>query len=358
MPLLRVTYNSGMKLEFTKMHGAGNDFVVLDGYSKPLSLNGASGARARGPALRRRRGSVAAGRKTTDMDGVDFRYRIFNCDGGEVEHCGNGARCFVKFVRDRGLTSKTSVRVQVHNGVIEPTMQENGDVVVDMGAPVFEPARVPFDAEGLQGRTEGADTLWPLDVHGETRWISVVSMGNPHAVQIVADVENAPVLTEGPVIEHHARFPKPGQRGLHADRGPRCREAARVRTWRGRNAGVWHWRMRGGRGGHPARSARLAGAGADARRQADHRVGRRAQGAPLFMAGPATTVFEGEIELVRLLARASAPPISRRAIGRGSTRHVASNRPTKGQRGADETPDKRAFTPTELMTDAPPERRP
>ena len=155
-----------------------------------------------------------------DIEGVDFKYRIFNCDGGEVEHCGNGARCFVKFVRDRGLTSKMSVRVQVQQGVIVLIMQEDGDVVVDMGRPEFEPALVPFNSEGLQGRTEGADTLWPLDVQGETRWVSAVSMGNPHAVQIVADVENAPVLTEGPVIEHHARFPKRVKRSSICGRRP------------------------------------------------------------------------------------------------------------------------------------------
>ena len=141
------------------------------------------------------------------VDGVDFRYRIFNGDGGEVEQCGNGARCFVRFVRDNGLTDKRSVRVRVQNGIIELTMQENGGVLVDMGAPVFEPERVPFDTRP-RGRREGADTLWPLDVNGATRWISVVSMGNPHAVQVVDDVEASPVLVEGPLIERHARFPQ------------------------------------------------------------------------------------------------------------------------------------------------------
>src|ERR1700722_15584413 len=192
MPSLRVTYNSAMKLEFTKMHGAGNDFVVLDGYSKPLSLNGAQVR-----ALADRHFGVGADQlllvEKPDIEGVDFKYRIFNCDGGEVEHCGNGARCFVKFVRDRKLTGKTSVRVQISQGVIGLTMQENGEVVVDMGLPVFEPALVPFNATGLQGRRQGADTLWPLDVDG-AHWISVVSMGNPHAVEIVDDVEAYPVL--------------------------------------------------------------------------------------------------------------------------------------------------------------------
>ncbi|HEY1611087.1 MAG TPA: diaminopimelate epimerase, partial [Paraburkholderia sp.] len=177
-----------MKLKFTKMHGAGNDFVVLDGYTTPLAL---TPERVR--ALADRHFGVGADQlllvEKPTIEGVDFRYRIFNCDGGEVEHCGNGARCFVKFVRDRGLTGERRIRVQVQNGVIALALQENGEVVVDMGQPEFEPARVPFDASGLDGRREGNDTLWPLDVDGAMQWVSVVSMGNPHAVQIVDDVE-------------------------------------------------------------------------------------------------------------------------------------------------------------------------
>ena len=197
-----------MKLKFTKMHGAGNDFVVLDGYTRPLAL---TSEQVR--ALANRHFGVGADQlllvERPTADGVDFKYRIFNCDGGEVEHCGNGARCFVKFVRDTRLTDKRSVRVQVQNGVITLTMQENGEVVVDMGQPVFEPARVPFDASGLEGRREGADTLWPLPLTGvdsETHWISVVSMGNPHAVQVVDDVEPYPVGQVGPAVENHPRF--------------------------------------------------------------------------------------------------------------------------------------------------------
>src|SRR6201998_4178186 len=171
-----------MKLKFTKMHGAGNDFVVLDGVSSTVAL---TPAQVRYMATRH----VGVGAdqlllvERPTLDGVDFKYRIFNCDGGEVEHCGNGARCFVKFVRDTRLTDKRSVRVQVQNGIITLTMQDNGEVTVDMGMPVFEPARVPFDASGLDGRREGDDTLWPLEVNGATRWVSVVSMGNPTPVQ-------------------------------------------------------------------------------------------------------------------------------------------------------------------------------
>ncbi len=304
MPLQHVTYNSAMKLEFTKMHGAGNDFVVLDGYSKPLSL---SGAQVR--ALADRHFGVGADQlllvEKPDIEGVDFKYRIFNCDGGEVEHCGNGARCFVKFVRDRGLTSKSSVRVQVHHGVIVLTMQENGDVVVDMGRPEFEPALVPFNAEGLQGRTESADTLWPLDVQGETRWVSVVSMGNPHAVQIVADVENAPVPIEGPVIEHHARFPNRVNAGFMqiVNRG-----AVKLRVFE-RGAGET---LACGTGACAAVAAGVRRGLLDSPVQVQTHggmltiawEGAHNAAAPLFMAGPATTVFEGEIELDPKLANA------------------------------------------------------
>jgi diaminopimelate epimerase len=293
----RVTYNSDMKLKFTKMHGAGNDFVVLDGYTKPLSL---SAAQVR--ALADRHFGVGADQlllvEKPDIEGVDFKYRIFNCDGGEVEHCGNGARCFVKFVRDQGLTSKMSVQVQVQQGVIGLTMKENGDVVVDMGRPEFEPALVPFKAEGLQGREEAADTLWPLDVHGETRWVSVVSMGNPHAVQIVADVERAPVLTEGPLIEHHARFPKRVNAGYMqiVDRN-----AVKLRVFE-RGAGET---LACGTGACAAVAAGIRRGLLDSPVAVQTHggtltiawEGAHNAGASLFMAGPATTVFEGEIEL-------------------------------------------------------------
>jgi diaminopimelate epimerase len=279
------------------MHGAGNDFVVLDGYTKPIAL---SAAQVR--ALADRHFGVGADQlllvEKPDIEGVDFKYRIFNCDGGEVEHCGNGARCFVKFVRDEGLTSKMSVQVQVQQGVIGLTMKENGDVVVDMGRPEFEPALVPFKAEGLQGREEAADTLWPLDVHGETRWVSVVSMGNPHAVQIVADVESAPVLTEGPLIEHHARFPKRVNAGYMqiVDRN-----AVKLRVFE-RGAGET---LACGTGACAAVAAGIRRGLLDSPVAVQTHggtltiawEGAHNAGASLFMAGPATTVFEGEIEL-------------------------------------------------------------
>jgi len=194
------------KLKFTKMQGAGNDFVVLDGVSSPIELTPAQLRR-----LADRHFGVGADQillvEPPRMDGVDFRYRIFNADGGEVEQCGNGARCFVHFVRDRGLTAKREVRVETLAGVIAPRLEEDGRVTVDMGAPVFDPARVPFDTAGLTPLAHHPRVdVWPLEVGGAAVPIVVVSMGNPHAVQVVDDVDTAPVTTQGPLIEHHAAF--------------------------------------------------------------------------------------------------------------------------------------------------------
>ncbi|WP_179402927.1 diaminopimelate epimerase [Burkholderia guangdongensis] len=290
-----------MKLSFTKMQGAGNDFVVLDGYTRALSL---TGAQVR--ALADRHFGVGADQlllvEKSAVDGADFKYRIFNCDGGEVEHCGNGARCFVKFVLDKRLTTKRSVRVEVKHGVITLTMQDNGEVVVDMGAPAFAPERVPFEAAGLDGRAEGRDTLWPLDLNGaandDVRWVSTVSMGNPHAVQIVDDVEAYPVLAEGPLVEHHPRFPQRVNAGFMQIVS---RHEVKLRVYE-RSAGET---LACGTGACAAVAAGIR------RGLLDSPVtvhthggtltiawdGARDEAAPLTMAGPATTVFEGEIEL-------------------------------------------------------------
>ncbi|MBV8628611.1 MAG: diaminopimelate epimerase [Paraburkholderia sp.] len=286
-----------MKLKFTKMHGAGNDFVVLDGYTQPVSL---TSAQVR--ALADRHFGIGADQlllvERPTVDGVDFRYRIFNCDGGEVEHCGNGARCFVKFVRDARLTELRTVRVQVQNGIATLTMQDNGEVVVDMGSPTFDPARVPFDANGLEGRREGNDTLWPLDVNGATRWISVVSMGNPHAVQIVDDVEAFPVLTDGPVIEKHARFPQKVNAGFMQIVG---RSEIKLRVFE-RGAGET---LACGTGACAAVAAGIRRGLLDSPVKVHTHGGALTiswdgahdEAAALLMAGPATTVFEGEIEV-------------------------------------------------------------
>jgi diaminopimelate epimerase len=284
-----------MKLKFTKMHGAGNDFVVLDGYTQPVNLT-----EAQVRALANRHFGVGADQlllvEKPTVDGVDFRYRIFNCDGGEVEQCGNGARCFVKFVRDTRLTDKRSVRVQVQNGVITLTMQENGEVVVDMGAPVFEPAQVPFHASGLDTRGEGDDTLYPLDVNGVTRWMSVVSMGNPHAVQVVDDVEAFPVLADGPVIERHPRFPQRVNAGFMQIVS---RSEVKLRVYE-RGAGET---LACGTGACAAVAAGIRRGLLDAPVKVHTHGGTLTitwdgnAASPLMMAGPAATVFEGEIEI-------------------------------------------------------------
>ncbi|HEY3536882.1 MAG TPA: diaminopimelate epimerase [Trinickia sp.] len=286
-----------MRLQFTKMQGAGNDFVVLDGYSRPLSL---TSEQVR--ALADRHFGVGADQlllvERPSAAGADFKYRIFNCDGGEVEHCGNGARCFVKFVRDAGLTDKRSVRVEVHGGMITLTMQDNGEVVVDMGRPVFDPARVPFDTQGLAARTEGADALWPLEAAGEPLEVSVVSMGNPHAVTIVDDVEAYPVSSVGPALERHARFPQRVNAGFMQIVS---RHEIALRVFE-RGAGET---LACGTGACAAVAAGIR------RHRLDSPVlvrthggtltiawdGARDETSALTMAGPAVTVFRGEIEL-------------------------------------------------------------
>ncbi len=292
----RQTWNT-VKLPFTKMQGAGNDFVVLDGTAGDLGL---TPERVR--ALADRHFGIGADQlllvERPSLDGVDFKYRIFNCDGGEVEHCGNGARCFVKFVRDKGLTDKTTVRVQVKHGVITLSMQDNGEVVVDMGSPVFEPARVPFDAAGLAGRRDGADTVYPLEVNGATRWISVVSMGNPHAVQLVDDAEAFAVLEDGPVIERHARFPQRVNAGFLQIVS---RREVKLRVYE-RGAGET---LACGTGACAAVAAGIRRGLLDSPVAVQthggtltiHWDGARDQAAPLYMAGPAVTVFDGAIEL-------------------------------------------------------------
>jgi diaminopimelate epimerase len=200
-----------MRIRFTKMQGAGNDFVVLDETRGPLDLNAAQYR-----FLADRHFGVGADQilavRPSPVPGIDFEYLIYNADGQQVEQCGNGARCFARFVSDQGLIDKETIRVQTLGGVIEPRLLPDGRVSVNMGAPVFELPRIPFDADGLQPRATGSWELWPLkhdaDAAAATLWVAPVSMGNPHAVQIVDDVDTAPVAELGPLIEHHARFPR------------------------------------------------------------------------------------------------------------------------------------------------------
>ncbi len=286
-----------MKLKFTKMHGAGNDFIVIDAIHQQLEITP-----EQWQALADRRFGIGADQilvvEPPRQANVDFRYRIYNADGGEVEQCGNGARAFVRFVTEKGLTDKRAIRVETMAGVIEPRLEADGQVTVNMGAPVLEPAQVPFDAKGLTPRHEGEDTLWPLDVGGAIVDISVVSMGNPHAVQVVPDVDSAPVPGMGPLIERHARFPRRVNAGFMQVQDP---HRIRLRVYE-RGAGET---LACGTG---ACAAVVAGI----RRgllQSPVRVETRGgvlniawagNGQPVMMSGPAVSVFDGEIEIDRL----------------------------------------------------------
>ena len=283
-----------MKLRFTKMQGAGNDFVVLDATRAPIDL---SPAQYR--FLADRRLGIGADQilvvGPSPAAGIDFSYRIVNADGGEVEQCGNGARCFVRFVHDHGLSERRSIRVQTLGGVIEPILREDGRVTVDMGAPRFEPAQVPFDTDGLAAREFGAMALWPIHAHGRTVEVAVASMGNPHAVQLVDDVDQAPVATLGPAIESHPRFPRRVNAGFLQ---VVSRSEVRLRVYE-RGAGET---LACGTGACAAVVCGIRMGLLDASVEVHTRGGvlriEWAGGsAPVMMTGPATTVFEGEIDV-------------------------------------------------------------
>ena len=283
-----------MKLKFTKMHGAGNDFVVIDAIHQHIDLTPAQWRR-----LADRRFGVGADQmlvvERPQSAGVDFRYRIYNSDGGEVEQCGNGARAFVRYVTEKGLTGKRAIRVETLSGVIEPRLEADGGITVDMGAPILDAARVPFDATGLEGRPQADDMLWPLDVNGATVWISAVSMGNPHAVQVVEDSETAPVASQGPAIEQHARFPKRVNAGFMQVLN---RHAIRLRVFE-RGAGET---LACGTGACAAVVAGIRRGLLDtpvkvATRGGDLSIAWAGGNAPVLLTGPAVTVFDGEIEI-------------------------------------------------------------
>ena len=282
-----------MKLWFTKMQGAGNDFVVLDALRGLPDLSAAHYRR-----LADRRFGVGADQilivGPSPAAGVDFSYRIFNADGGEVEQCGNGARCFARYVHDQGLTDKTRIRVQTLCGIIEPELQDDGRVRVDMGAPVFEPQRVPFDAHGLLPRTRGDLELWPLPLDAQTLEVSVLSMGNPHAVCLVDDADAAPVAQWGPQVERHPRFPRRVNAGFMQVID---RRHVRLRVHE-RGAGET---LSCGTGACAAVVAGVRWGLLDHRVRVDTRGGELtlewAGGGSVFLTGPAVTVFTGEIEL-------------------------------------------------------------
>jgi diaminopimelate epimerase len=280
------------------MQGAGNDFVVLDETRQRFGLT-----RSQYRWLADRHFGVGADQilsvRPSPVAGIDFEYLIHNADGAEVEQCGNGARCFARFVHERGLSPKTTLRVQTLAGVIEPQLHLDGRVTVDMGRPVFAPAEVPFDAHGLQAQPRGDWQQWPIDLSGSKVWLAVLSMGNPHAVQLVDDVDTAPVAQQGPLIEHHVRFVRRVNAGFLQVLN---RRQVRLRVYE-RGAG----------------ETLACGSGACAAVVAgirlgllDHSVDVQARGglltvswagnaAHVLMTGPATTVFQGDIDLPDLL---------------------------------------------------------
>jgi diaminopimelate epimerase len=284
-----------MKLRFTKMHGAGNDCVMLNGVTQRIDLT-----REQLRWLADRRFGVGADQillvEPAEQSHLDFRYRIFNSDGGEVEQCGNGARCFVKFVHDEGLTSKPAIRVQTLGGIIEPRLQENDEVSVDMGVPRFDPADAGFDSSGLTPIVEHDQTLWPLDV-GHRVTIAVLSMGNPHAVQTVSSVEAAAVTTDGPLIEHHHRF---GDRVNAGFMQVVDRHCIRLRVWE-RGAGET---LACGTGACAAAVSGIRRGLLDTPVTVIARGGElkiewegRADAQQVLLTGGATTVFKGDIEI-------------------------------------------------------------
>ncbi len=288
-----------MRLRFTKMQGTGNDFVVLDALRAPIALDAAQWR-----WLADRRFGVGADQilivgPPRDATRADFSYRIVNADGGEVEQCGNGARAFARFVRERGYADVDAIRVETLGGLIEPRIERDGTVTVDMGAPRFAPADLPFDARGLASRAVRDETLWALPVDlGLDRVIvevGIVSMGNPHAVTLVDDVDAAPVESLGPALEHHARFPRRVNAGFLqvVDRRTvrlRVHERGAGETLAcgtGACAAVVSGIRRG-----------LLDASVDVRvRGGALVVGWAGGDAPVTLRGPALTVFEGEVDV-------------------------------------------------------------
>ncbi|KAB8040227.1 diaminopimelate epimerase [Janthinobacterium aquaticum] len=284
-----------MKLQFTKMHGAGNDFIVIDAISQQIDFTPEQWQR-----LADRRFGIGADQilvvEKPRLPGCDFRYRIYNNDGGEVEQCGNGARAFVKFVSEKGLSDKASISVETMAGVIAPRLEADGSITVNMGAPVLAPAQVPFDASGLQGVAQGDDLLWPLDLAGQPQvLVSVVSMGNPHAVQVVADVDVEDLEATGPLIERHARFPRRVNAGYMQ---VLARGHIKLRVYE-RGAGET---LACGTGACAAVVAGIRRGLLDSPVRVSARGGElsiawQGEGQPVLMTGPAVTVFEGSIEL-------------------------------------------------------------
>ena len=276
-----------MRIPFTKMHGLGNDFVVFDATARPLALTAAHVRH-----IADRHYGIGCDQvllvEASDRAEIDFRYRIFNADGAEVEQCGNGARCFARFVHDRGLSAKHEIAVATNAGVIYPRLEANGEVSVNMGVPRFNPADVPFtaDAEAL---------VYTVEVNGAPVELSAVSMGNPHAALIVPDVASAPVATLGPVLERHTRFPRRVNVGFVE---VASRTHLRVRVFergagetRACGTGACAAMVSAHRRGFIEGAARVSLPGGDLH------ITWQGPGTPVWMRGPAAAVFDGVIDL-------------------------------------------------------------
>ncbi len=279
--------SQGPTLRFTKMHGLGNDFMVVDAISQPFRLR---------PEMIRELANRNFGIgfdqllvvEPPGLPDVDFRYRIFNADGSEVEQCGNGARCFARFVRDQRLTNKKVIRVQTAKGVIELRVGREGMVTVNMGIPEFNPPAIPFAADRRKD-------VYTVDVDGQTVELSAVSMGNPHGVLLEDNVDTAPVETLGPLLEKHPRFPARANIGFLQILD---RSHARLRVFE-RGSGET---LACGSGACAAVVAGCLRGLLDARVEVELRGGRlviewQGDGTPVMMEGPATTVFEGQLRL-------------------------------------------------------------
>ncbi|MBU3613369.1 diaminopimelate epimerase [Polynucleobacter sp. Latsch14-2] len=291
------------KLRFTKMHGAGNDFIVLNGIDQDLS----NITREQWQKLAHRQFGIGADQillveKATRPD-ADFRYRIFNSDGGEVEQCGNGSRCFVRFVLDQGLSSKNPIRVEVAHTVLTLKSHPDGQVEVDMGAPVFEHSHIPFNSNGLASKQEFHEILYALPTSNHPGahddWVGVVSMGNPHAVQVVGDIDSAPVKEEGPFIEKHPAFPRRVNAGYMQ---VISRNQIKLRVYE-RGAGET---LACGTGACAAVVSGIRRGMLDSPVKVQTRGGTleiswggivNGVAQPVIMTGPAVTVFEGETEI-------------------------------------------------------------
>jgi len=295
--------DQGPLLRFTKMHGLGNDFMVVDAITQPFRLRPEMIR-----ALADRHFGVGFDQllvvEPPGLPDVDFRYRIFNADGSEVEQCGNGARCFARFVRDQRLTNKRLIRVQTAKGVIELKVGRDGNVRVNMGVPVLEPAAIPFVADTRA-------VVYPVEVDGQTVELTAVSMGNPHAVVVVDNVDTAPVAHLGPLLEQHPRFPERANIGFLQVQDP---AHARLRVFE-RGSGET---LACGSGACAAVVAGNLRGLLGPRVEMELRGGRlliewQGEGTPVMMEGPATTVFEGQLRLP----------------GSGSGRRRRQNRSTK-----------------------------